>query len=123
MVTESSDLEKIHYYHTLANGFAIHSQDKKTVFKEYIYFKSNVKKSAGFAVESYRTELSPNDARFYLRNADEQLKHLIYECHGAVLLRLLTEEEKAQIEQYKKELQGMHLGVKGYPKKTKDYES
>lgn len=128
MLTEGSDLNKIDYYYTVGDGFVIMTAKQNSIFAEWMFFKSRkaVKESAGFAVESYHTtpDFFLNDGESCLKNASEQLKPLIRDCGNHVLVRLLTEEEKAQIKQYKKEQQGMSLlSLKGYHKPTRNYQS
>lgn len=112
VIIESSDLKVIdyNYIHGSNRLFTIESQAKDSIFTEFITIKSDlVEKGVGFAIDSYRhtSSFGVDDDQACLKNADEQLKHLIRHCRFDVRLRMLTEEEKAQIEQYKKDQQGI----------------
>lgn len=66
-----------------------------------------MKRSGGFAIEAYTH--GPNfkwSDDICRKNSSEQLKHLIDDCQGNIILRMLTDEERGQIRQYIKEQKG-----------------
>lgn len=63
-----------------------------------------VEQSGGFAIEAYS---GPNSNSIDCKeNSNEQLRHLIDKCGGNMILRSLTDAERAQIQQYKDEQKG-----------------
>ena len=64
-----------------------------------------LKESGGFAIEAY-----PRGSGFGSDGCEtkssEQLKPLIAYCEGEVILRMLTDEERRQIQTYKEEQKG-----------------
>ena len=112
VLTEGHDLKKIEYYYTNflpKKQFIIWTHNNYSRFAETMSLKPDlVKESPGFALESYNTtsEFNSEARQPCMKNASEELKYLIQNCYNDIVLRMLTEEEKVQIQQYKKEQQG-----------------
>ena len=61
----------------------------------------------GFAIDSYvHVPDSPEQSDFCNENSDKELRKWIYDCGGKIVLRKLTDKEKAKIQRYKMEQQG-----------------
>lgn len=110
MLTEGSNVKIIDFGYKRLNSlnkiFSIETQKENSIFTEWMYFKPNlVNNHPGFAVESYHTttDFRLKDEKSCLKNANEEVKHLIHDCDHHIKIRSLTKEEKVQIEQYKKE--------------------
>lgn len=69
--------------------------------------RNKFNETPSFAIDS-RKDSSENMGTC-LDQSDEKMKHLIHSCAGNMALRALTEEERAKMQQYKKEQQGWHL--------------
>lgn len=122
VLTESSDTNKINYRYSESgwdkNIFLLETihdpYDDYPMFTESMELKHDLaKRSPGFAIESYPTTVKffLKNGHFCKKNSSVELEYLIHRCSNRILLRQLTDEEKAQIEQYKKEQQGMFLSM------------
>ena len=72
-------------------------------FNRIVLSKDAMFKSQGFAIDSYSSESNQLDETFCKESASPELESLLNECHGKIILRVLTEEEKSELEQYKLE--------------------
>ena len=93
-----SYLEHTSFY-TLSNG------SKHLTDDDLMRLKSQTrKKDLIFAVESYAFDESfREDTEFCVQNSAEHLRVLIESCRGRIVLRDLTEQEKKQMKEFKKE--------------------
>lgn len=61
-------------------------------------------KGESFAIESYYREPDfDSDKHLCKKNSEKQMSHLISNCFGNLYIRSLTEDERAQLQQYKDE--------------------
>lgn len=109
VIAEGYDARKIDYYYQESwdgGYFALSSQDNHTTYDTGMLLnRSLIKQSPGFAVETSEDGYQL-DFAYCMKQSDEKLKYLIVSCGRTIILRALTEEERAQIQQYKKEQQG-----------------
>lgn len=100
-LTESYDPRIIEYYY-LKDLFVFVARDNSSDYPNLISLKGDIQKQ-GFAIESYYRAPDFDSYKFLCeKNSDKQVSHLIENCYGNLILRALTEEEKARVQQYRK---------------------
>ena len=107
VLTESFDAREIsHFYYKDKFYFIVHTNGSK--YGESMDLKRDlIKKSEGFAIEIYlRGPGFKLSEKICMKNSSVQLKPLIDDCSGNLLMRMLTKEERNQLEEYKNSQKG-----------------
>ena len=114
IIAHGSEARSIQYYHEFPypplGDFWVVSTSGDNEHGESMFFdrtKFNFL-TTSFAIDSrkgWENELDGNDN--CLSRTDKKLKYLLHGCSGRMTLRALTDEERAEVQQYKKEQQGI----------------
>ena len=112
IIVHGFDARSIQFYHYFPyppfNDFRLVFETHEDERVEAVFFdRTRFNETTSFAIDSRKgseDSLDPNDN--CLRRADKKLKDLMYGCGGRTNLRPLTDEERAEVQQYKKEQQG-----------------